>query len=435
MSETLKTMPKTKIKGLKDGITLANDIANADPVVTQALDGQSFNADNFSSLGALITQDDKVMNSFYHTLLDKVGLTWVAGNEFYNKLKFLKKDYLQTGSIVEEIAYDAIEAMPYNPEVDWQKALKNFPFVTAELFHKLNRADVYPVTINQMKLKQAFFTPQSFRDFVVRELENLTSSNEMDEFEYCVQTVNALASNVAFPIAIGSSLATADEYKHLLATINTYAEVLTMPSRTFNKLGFKRTSNIERLILVTTPEVLANLNVNVNAPAYNLEYVKILASRTITVPEMPENCVAMLVDERAFQIYDVAYATDYNHNGMTRGDNYFLHVQQIFSTSPAFNCIKFETVQAVDKPVLGDFNMADDTELTKGQTYQVSCAVTSGYSKVTYTLEDSTDENTQITTYGLLYIGQNEKAVSIKVNATAIDGVTKKATYKIKGNS
>ena len=435
MSETLKTMPKTKIKGLKDGVTLANDIANADPVVTQALDGQSFNADNFSSLGALITQDDKVMNSFYHTLLDKVGLTWVAGNEFYNKLKFLKKDYLQTGSIVEEIAYDAIEAMPYNPEVDWQKALKNFPFVTAELFHKLNRADVYPVTINQMKLKQAFFTPQSFRDFVVRELENLTSSNEMDEFEYCVQTVNALASNVAFPIAIGSSLATADEYKHLLATINTYAEVLTMPSRTFNKLGFKRTSNIERLILVTTPEVLANLNVNVNAPAYNLEYVKILASRTITVPEMPENCVAMLVDERAFQIYDVAYATDYNHNGMTRGDNYFLHVQQIFSTSPAFNCIKFETVQAVDTPVLGDFNMADDTELTKGQTYQVSCAVTSGYSKVTYTLEDTTDENTQITTYGLLYIGQNEKAVSIKVNATAIDGVTKKATYKIKGNS
>lgn len=435
MSGTVKTMPKAKITGLKDGVALANDIAKADPVVTKALDGQLFTNDNFSSLGALITQDDNLMNSFYHTLIDKVGLTWVASNEFYNKLKFLKKDYLQTGSIVEEIAYDAIEAMPYNPEVDWQKALKNFPFVTAELFHRLNRADVYPVTINQMKLKQAFFTPQSFRDFVVRELENLTSSNEMDEFGYCVQTANHLASNVAYPIAIGGTLATVDEYKHLLATINTYAEILTMPSRSFNKLGFKRVSNIERLVLVTTPEVLANLNVNVNAPAYNLEYVKILASRTITVPEMPENCVAMLVDERAFQIYDIVYATDYNHNGITRADNYFLHVQQIFSTSPAFNCIKFVTVESVTAPVLGDFNMIDETELTKGQTYQVSCSVTSGYSKVTYSLEDATDENTQITTYGLLYIGQNEKATEIKVTATAIENVTKQATYKIKGNS
>lgn len=121
MSGTVKTMPKAKITGLKDGVALANDIAKADPVVTQALDGQLFTNDNFSSLGALITQDDNLMNSFYHTLIDKVGLTWVASNEFYNKLKFLKKDYLQTGSIVEEIAYDAIEAMPYNPEVDWQK--------------------------------------------------------------------------------------------------------------------------------------------------------------------------------------------------------------------------------------------------------------------------------------------------------------------------
>ena len=198
MAGTVKTMPKAKITGLKDGVTLANDIAKADPVVTQALNGQLFTNDNFSSLGALITQDDNLMNSFYHTLIDKVGLTWVASNEFYNKLKFLKKDYLQTGSIVEEIAYDAIEAMPYNPEVDWQKALKNFPFVTAELFHRLNRADVYPVTINQMKLKQAFFTPQSFRDFVVRELENLTSSNEMDEFEYCVQTSNCYWWNSSY---------------------------------------------------------------------------------------------------------------------------------------------------------------------------------------------------------------------------------------------
>lgn len=436
MAENVKTMPKVKLTGLKDGVSLANDIANASPVVTQALNGQKFTNDNFSSLGALITQDNDLMNSFYHTLIDKVGLTWVASNEFYNKLKFLKKDYLQTGSIVEEIAYDAIESMPYNPEVDWQKALKNFPFVTAELFHRLNRADVYPVTINQMKLKQAFFTPQSFRDFIVRELENLTSSNEMDEFEYCVQTCNHLATNVAYPIAIGGTLATVDEYRNLLATINTYAEILTMPSRAYNKLGFKRASNIERLVLVTTPEVLAQINVNVNAPAYNLEYVKILASRTITVPEMPTNCVAMLVDERAFQIYDVVYATDYNHNGITRADNYFLHVQQIFSTSPAFNCIKFETVEAVDTPVLGDFKpVTDTTELVKGQTYQVSCDVTSGFSKVTYTVEDNTDENTQITTYGLLYVGQNEKASEIKVNATAIDNVTKQATYKIKGNS
>ena len=150
---------------------------------------------------------------------------------------------------------------------------------------------------------------------------------------------------------------------------------------------------------------------------------------------MPENCVAMLVDERAFQIYDIVYATDYNHNGITRADNYFLHVQQIFSTSPAFNCIKFETVESVTAPVLGFFNMVDATELVKGQTYQVSCAVTSGYSKVTYTVEDATDENTQITTYGLLYVGQNEKATEIKVTATAINNVTKKATYKIKGNS
>lgn len=436
MARELTVMPKGT-GTLKSGSEIMNELVGSNPKLKAVYDtDKPFNANNFSSQAEFILNDADLRTELYYTLIDKIGLTYFAMNVFYNDLKFLKKDYLRNGDIVEEIAMDVIEPMPYNPEVDWQKALKNFPSVYATMFHRNRRQEVYPVTINQTLLRRAFYSEQVFRDFIIEQLNNLVMSNEVDEFTCMVDLINFVAQNNAYPVSVGTQLTTKEDYEDLVISINTWAKNISFPTRNYNMLGFMRNTPQSRLVLVATPPVVAAMNVYVNAPAYNLDYVRLLSSRTIEVPELPNGVVALLVDERVLQIYDIVYATDYNHNGLTRGDNYFLHVQQIYSSSLSFNAVALK-LGDITAPVLGDFNPVTGSTLTKGQTYDIKVGVTltDAYKQVTYTVTGNTDENTQITPYGLLYIGQNEKAEQITVVATATQNVTKTATYTIKGNT
>lgn len=433
MARNLASMP-TGAYHPSTGADVMNYLCQGNDVLAAGINGQVFTKDNFVELSNIIFNNQNLRTQLAFELYDKIGLTYVASNAYRNQLKMLKKDVLNNGAIVEEIAMDKIEPMPYNPEVNWQLTLKNYLPTYAEIFHKLNRAQVYPLSNIIPILKRASTSEATFLQVLNEQLELLSSSNEIDEFEAFLQLIFYIATDRAYPIKV-NALSDDASYKDFVALVNTYANNLSFPSRDYNMLNFKRATPLERMIFITTSEVSAHMNVYVNAPAYNLEFVKILTERTIIVPSLPENCIGLLMDDRLAQIYDVLYATDSNHNGLTMSDNQFLHVQQIISSSLQFNAIAFYTT-VTNPSEITTVTPVDNTTLTKGQTYPIQATVNQGYTNVKYKLEGNTDENTQITPFGLLYIGQNEQASAINVIiTTALGSQTKTMTYYIKGNT
>lgn len=433
MATKLTALPQGLYNQMSRGSDLMNLLVQDNTMLASALGDEPFTTDNFVQKASIIINDDNLVNQVYFELIDKIGLTYVATSSFYNKLNFLKKDALNNGDIVEEIQIDAIEPMTYNPEINWQMAFKQYLPQMKTAFHKINRAQVYPLTRNTIALKRAMRTEGAFSNFVAEYMSNPTKSNQMDEFMYFGQAIKEIAQNNAYPVEVGipTSEATYDEF---MAIINTYAMELGFPSRDYNMLSFKRTSEPGDLMFVTTPEILAHIQKLIKAKDYNLEFTNIMANRTVTVPSsaLPTNCLGLLCDTRCAQIYDILYATDGNHNGLTMEDNTFLHVQQIISVSGGWNAVAFYTVVTESSTVT--ISTSAQT-VAKGQTLLIEATATDGaYQHITYSISGQTDENTRITTYGLLYIGQNEQATTITVTATDYLGNTATVDITVKGN-
>lgn len=432
MANELNQIPSSNVMDGMTGEQLVSDVIQGSSTLANQPLLQNVTRANFSSIGELIVSNNDWRNAFIYTLWDKIGLYWIAMNEFNNPLKFLKKDYLRAGAVVDELQMDLIEPMPYNPEVDWNKALANYVPTYLEMFHKINRRDVFPLTNINMMLRQAFSTPQTFMEMVNKQLSLLAQSNEASEFEEFVSLIQYVNENIAYKVQI-AGFTDKDSIEDSVATIRQWAIDLQYPSRDYNVAGFKRSAPYSELVLIAKSDALSQMDVKSLAAAFNMSKADFIAERIVTIPSFIDmgDCEVLLGDRRVFQIYDVEYATDSNHNGLTRADNYFLHVQQILSSSICCPVIGFKA-ETVTATVLGDFTPATGSSLKKGSTQLIKCAVTSGDNKqLHYSVTGNAVPETAITTYGLLHVGQLETAGSITVTCTAPGGVTKQATYTI----
>lgn len=441
MANSLNKMPTSNAVGQFSASEINNMVKNSIPQVRDAWGNNDVNAQNFTQFGQLILSNDDWRNSYIHTLHDKIGLYFFGYNVFENDLSSLRKDFLRTGAVVDEMQMDLIEPMKYNPEIDWRLALANFVPTYLEIFHKINRAVVYPLTVSRQQLERAFTSEQSFMEFLSAQYTIPVESNNADEYECFLDLIRYVAQNVAYYVQV-AGFGSKDNVELSTISLRTWALDLRKPSRLFNIAGFKRSVPVDRMILITKSDILSSLDVLSLATAFNMDKADFIANRVYTVPSWVDlgGCDALLGDERAFQIYDVVYATDENHNGLTRSQNYFLHVQQIYSTSIVYPVIAFKASQ-ITPTTLGAFSPATGSSLAKGSTTMVKCAITAGDNKqIHYTISGAYDPNTDITPYGLLYIGQKEKASQITVTATVenSDGngtpVSAKATYSITGN-
>ncbi len=97
------------------------------------------------------------------------------------------------------------------------------------------------------------------------------------------------------------------------------------------------------LVLFTTPEINASVDVDTLAVLFNLERADIQV-RKVIVDEFPiPNAVALLTTEDFFQCRDMLYETDSMYNGKTMSNNYWLQHWGIYSVSPFVPAILFTT--------------------------------------------------------------------------------------------
>lgn len=422
------------VKGLKAGTTpvqILNTIrANASNEYQERIPLAT--RENIAAVGNAITDYAPTRNEFLNALINRIGMVVIQSRLYDNPLKEFKKGMLEFGKDIEEIFVEIAKAQHYDPELAETNVFKRvIPDVKA-IFHRMNRQDVYKVTISNDQLRTAFLSYQGIEDLIGRIVDSLYSGDNYDEFILMKQLVVDYANKGLFyPVTVGP---VTDEASAKAFTIKMRAMATTLGfmSSNYNAQGVHTFTPIEDLVIFMTPEAEALIDVESLARAFNIQYADFLG-HVVIVDNFGDltNVQAVMVDKKWFMVYDnfFNFTEQYNAEGLYW--NYFFHHWQTLSTSQFANAIIFTTdVPAVQSVAISPTSAS----VSHGQNVQFTATVTAtgmASKAVTYNVSaesgNITSKDTTITSSGVLHVGADETATVLNVTAISIFDSTKTA--------
>lgn len=353
-------------------------------------------AEGKSGIELLSVFDDfpNVKNAFVNTLTNKITKSLIFSKIFSNPLKELKKGKLEYGESIEELFVQMAMTKNFGehwddgntPEADLIRKLK--PKVTA-MYISVNFDKKYKTTVFDKQLRKAFVNEFGLSNLVMQIVGSITSQAEYQEF---IATKNTMLSLVAeckntgldeehttdsekiipigkvvkqTPYVVNTPTA-----KDLLKAIRTEVGNMKFPSTKYNLAKELNWSNPQDLMLMTTSETIADIDVNVLAGAFNVSMTDI-NTRTILVDEMPKGIfqkestplvdkapedlassntvecdtekkpIAILFDKDLLQIWDTYQATGTFYNAEGNYTNHFANREGIFAVCSFANMVVF----------------------------------------------------------------------------------------------
>lgn len=392
--------------------------------------------DNLKEVGKALLEYKPAMNEFLNELVNKIGMTYVRRKMYRNKLAFLKRGMLEYGDTIEEIFVDIAKAKHYTPvPADdnlcdvWEV---NKPKIVSA-FHKVNREDMYTVTINEAMLKRAFSGYANFDSFIAGIFDSIYKADEYDEyvlFKHLIgETVkNSYLVNVTLPV----DRATSEEFSVKMRANGLALEYL---SRDYNQLGVATNTPLSEQILILKSSVVPVIDVLQLANNFNLNLGQPISGRIIVIDDFGINnddIIGCIIDKDFSMIWDTVYRTESIYNPRHMYWNYFLHHHQLIASSPFANCIGFTTGSVVGE-VTGVKILPETQIIPKGYSNSIQTIVdTNGGqvdTSVSYEIATPTSENTKVEN-GVVYVGSDETVSELTITATTTSG-SKTATAKI----
>ena len=382
-------------------------------------------------------------NEFVGAIVNKIGLTIARNNSWTNPLARYKRGLLNAGDTVEEIQTGLIQGYVFDPRREYgEKALfgKHIPEVQTA-YHTVNRESIYPLTVQRSTLQRAFLSDDGLAQFVTQLMDAASTSDNWDEYLLTVNLFREYEKNGGFFKVhvndIGASDSTADDARSGLRTLREYAETLPFLSRHYNAAKMPVHANPADMILITTPQFKSALDVNGLAAMFNVSYAEV-PYKTHVIPKQDigiPGIEAFLTTKDFFQIYDTYFNTDSQPNPAGRYENFFLHHDQIISTSRFVPAIAFTTgegdvIEIVSEPVTGvntikikDRSGVEVNSVTRGESYTVEAvAITAGDNSATVlTLGGKESNFTYLSQTGAMHVSIDEKASALVISSVAED--------------
>lgn len=390
-------------------------------------------------------------NEFVDALLNQIGLIVARTLAWSNPLSIFKTGMLNFGDTIEEVAVGLVEAHVYDPKREYLER-DNFGQVLPEIksaFHKINRQVFYPVTINELMLQRAFTTEGGLSKFISDLMAAPMNSDQIDEYKTTARLLDLHFKNGGFfkinVPDLNDPAATPDQAeanaKKLLKSVRAYSDILQYVSTAYNPYGMPVWGPRDKLLLITTPEANASMDVDALAAAFNIDRAAV-PTRTIVLPAEDigiPGLQAILTTEDFFVIADTLFEnrTMPNPAGLTQ--KYFLHHHSIISMSPFAPALLFwtgegDTIPEVETPVtaMGTFNVYDANgvaivgdKVERGGVYTVDVrAVTTpagGKNDAVILSVNGTSPLTRIFQSGTLQVGIDEDLTTLVVTGVAED--------------
>ena len=345
--------------------------------------------DNIATISNILFNDayQPMLNEFVNNLINRIGLTIIRNKTFSNPLSILRKGSMPLGTDIQDLYENPAEAEQYElSNTAMAKLLTITDPDTHVAYYRRNRKDLYTKTISRENLQGAFVSWEKFENYISAITTSLYSGNYIDEFELTKSLVDGAYDNNKVIVETVSAVTDETTAKAFIKKCRSLFNKMKLPSTQYNayskfsgaKGTIKTWTEEDRFVLIVTSDVMAEVDVDVLARAFNIENTKFLG-RVIEVDSFAnEEIQAILCDEAWFQIYENLMRFDEFYNARTMTWNEYLHVWQTYAICPFANAVVFATAQP--KPAtairVANVNVAKDATANVTVTLTPSDATT-----------------------------------------------------------
>lgn len=327
-------------------------------------------ANDIPKVGEVIYGTPAFANQFINALVNRIAIVRVQSATFNNPYSILKKGYMEYGETVEDIFVSIAKAVDFSAEkADKREFKRTIPDVRSA-FHVMNWRVMYPVTIQDEDLRQAFLSIDGVQNLIAKIVDSVYTAAEYDEFllfKYLL--IKAISHGKMYPASIGAGTDLSEAAVQFRGTSN----LLQFMSSEYNEVGVKTNTPKERQVIFMDAMFNAQFDVNVLASAFNMEKADfmgrlflidnwsdfdnerfdVIRNNSDGIEEVTQeelgllaNVKAVILDENWFQVYDNnnKFTEKYVASGLYW--NYFYHTWKTVSNSPFANAVVFVTNSA-----------------------------------------------------------------------------------------
>lgn len=423
---------------------------NVPAVVTEA---------DIPKVGEVIYGTPAFANQFINAIVNRIAIVRTQSATFNNPYSFLKKGYLEFGETVEDIFVSIAKAVDFSAEKASAREFKRtFPDIKSA-FHVMNFRAMYPVTIQDEDLKQAFLSLDGVSSLIAKIVDSVYTAAEYDEFLlFKYMLIKSISHGGMSPVSIG----TADNMSNAATEFRTASNLLPFMSADYNAAGVKTTTPKDRQVIFMDAKFNAKYDVEVLASAFNMDKADFMGRlcliddftsfdndrfdvireasdgiEEVTAEELAlmANVKAVLLDENWFQFYDNnnKFTEKYVASGLYW--NYFYHTWKTISYSPFANALVFVTDTATITPLASitaeivDKSTSEDAVTLTIQAEHDGATLQPNEARFVQT-EALTTAGIAVHPYGALMIPAGKTAETITLVAD-INGITYTATTTI----
>lgn len=321
-------------------------------------------------VGEIIYGTPAFANQFINALVNRIAIVRVQSATFNNPYSILKKGYIEYGETVEDIFVSIAKAVDFNVEKAAKREFQRTIPDVRSAFHVMNWRVMYPVTIQDEDLRQAFLSIEGVQNLIAKIVDAVYTAAEYDEFllfKYLL--IKAISHGKMYPTSIGAGANLSEAAVQFRGTSN----LLPFMSSEYNETGVKTNTPKERQVIFMDAMFNAQFDVNVLASAFNMDKADFMGRlflidnwtdfdnerfdiiRTnsdgieeVTADELAllANVKAVILDDNWFQVYDNnnKFTEKYVASGLYW--NYFYHTWKTVSNSPFANAVVFVTSAA-----------------------------------------------------------------------------------------
>ena len=321
-------------------------------------------------VGEIIYGTPAFANQFINALVNRIAIVRVQSATFNNPYSILKKGYIEYGETVEDIFVSIAKAVDFNvekaPKREFQRTIPD----VRSAFHVMNWRVMYPVTIQDEDLRQAFLSIDGVQNLIAKIVDSVYTAAEYDEFllfKYLL--IKAISHGKMFPTSIG----TGADLSEAAVQFRGISNLLPFMSNDYNEAAVKTNTPKDRQVIFMDAMFNAQFDVNVLASAFNMDKADFMGRlflidnwtdfdnerfdviransdgiEEVTTEELEllANVKAVILDDNWFQVYDNnnKFTEKYVASGLYW--NYFYHTWKTVSNSPFANAVVFVTSAA-----------------------------------------------------------------------------------------
>lgn len=414
-------------------------------------------------VGEVIYGTPSFANQFINALVNRIAIVRVQSATFNNPYSILKKGYLEYGETVEDIFVSIAKAVDFNVEKSAKREFQRTIPDVRSAFHTMNWRVMYPVTIQDEDLKQAFLSVDGVQNLIAKIVDSVYTAAEYDEFllfKYLL--IKAISHGKMLPTSIGKGTDLSEAAVQFRGTSN----LLPFMSSEYNEARVKTTTPKERQVIFMDAMFNAQFDVSVLASAFNMDKADFMGRlflidnwtnfdnerfdviransdgiEEVTADELAllANVKAVILDDNWFQVYDNnnKFTEKYVASGLYW--NYFYHTWKTISNSPFANAVVFVTSGAdVALPASITVHVDAKDESDVATVFTISADFESaGLSPQNVNFvqtEALTKAGIAVQKYGGLIIPTSQNATDITLVAE-INGVNYTATTAVNGST